>query len=488
MKRSLLILFVLLVFASCSDNFYDNSLSMYDYSGIYFTEEGQSEKYTDYGENPFVKTSEEHQSTFGIDADGGAYSNMRRYVNLGQLPPPEAVRVEEFINYFTYDYNDPENENVSISTEATVCPWNKDHLLMRIGLKGKSMDASELGPSNFVFLIDVSGSMGSPDKLELLKNGFKMLVDEMDENDRIAIVTYASSDKVILESTACDEKSRIKRAIDKLGSGGSTAGAKGIETAYEIALENFISEGNNRVIIGSDGDFNVGPSTDDELVELIEEKRELGIFLTVLGVGQGNLNDSMMEKIANHGNGNYEYIDNIDQLKKVFVYEKQKFYTVAKDCKIQVTFNESSIDSFRLIGYENRVLNNEDFEKDTVDAGEIGAGQTITAFYELVPLENPSGEFCSIQFRYKKPDEDNSRLIDQASVSSFGNFDVSSSNMKFGVAVTGLGLLMKESVYSGNLTYQDIINWAKESNVTDQFGFNSEFIELAKTASSLAEL
>lgn len=480
------LLFLPFILFSCSEESYDASLGYYS-NGIASMEgePSQSEKYTDYGENPFVKVAEEPQSTFGIDADGGSYSNTRRFLNLGQLPPVESVRIEEYINYFSFDYPDPVTENVSINSEASVCPWNTEHLLLRIGLKGKSLNETEIGPSNFVFLIDVSGSMSSPDKLEMLKSGFKMLVDEMNDDDRIAIVTYAGSEKVVLNSTACENRSKIKRAINELGSGGSTAGAKGLITAYEIAQESFIEGGNNRVIIGSDGDFNVGPSSTEELVKLIEEKRETGIYLTVLGVGQGNLNDAMMEQLANNGNGNYEYIDNVDQLKKVFIYEKQKFYTVAKDCKIQVTFNAGSVASYRLIGYENRVLENSDFEKDTVDAGEIGAGQTITAFYEIIPSENPSAEYFKLQFRYKKPNETESILMEHNAIVSYTTFENSSENMRFGAAVVGFGLLMKNSEYKGNVTFDDVVEWGSDALGPDEFEFRSEFMKLVDDAASI---
>jgi Ca-activated chloride channel family protein len=482
-------IFTLLLVASCSEteslnnknSYYTDAMGLMD--GVGMNE--QSEKYTDYGENPFVSVKEEDQSTFGIDADGGSYSNTRRFLAQGILPPSASVRVEEYINYFTFDYADPNSENVAINTEAAVCPWNSDHYLLRIGLKGKSMKESEIGGSNFVFLVDVSGSMGDVDKLELLQSGLVMLVDELEPTDRIAIVTYASSDEVVLESTPCKEKDTIKKAIRKLSSGGSTAGAQGIITAYDIAQKTFVEGGNNRIIIGSDGDFNVGPSSTEELVKLIEEKRKTGIYLTVLGFGTGNLNDAMMEQLANNGNGNYEYIDNIDQMKKVFIYEKQKFYTVAEDCKIQITFNEASVDSFRLIGYENRVLENEDFEKDTVDAGEIGAGQTITALYEIVPKEKTSEGFCTLQFRYKKPGTKNSLLLDHTAVSSASKFEDASENMRFVSAVAGFGMLMKESKYKGNIGFNDVIDWANDAKGADKYGWRNEFVELVEKAKKL---
>ena len=326
------------------------------------------EKYKDYVENPFVNTSEQPISTFAVDADGGSYTNMRRYLYLGQTPPKASVRIEEYINYFTFDYAEPtDGENVSLESEIATCPWNTEHHLLRLGMKGKTIPTAELPNSNYVFLIDVSGSMDSPDKLGILKTGFKALVDNLRDQDRMAIVTYAGQAAVLLESTYGDEKNKIKAAIDKLGAGGSTAGAAGINTAYEIAEQYFIANGNNRVILGTDGDFNVGPASTDELVELIEQKRESGVYLTVLGVGGGNLNDNMMEQIANKGNGNYEYIDNASQIQKVFTHEIAKFYTVAKDAKIQVTFNPNRIESYRLIGYENRQLSNEDFEKKIIE-------------------------------------------------------------------------------------------------------------------------
>ncbi|MCP4176685.1 MAG: VWA domain-containing protein [bacterium] len=298
------------------------------------------ENYKEYDENPFVKVVNQPVSTFSVDADGASYANMRRFLYLGQTPPKASVRIEEYINYFTFDYDEPETgENVSLNSEVATCPWNSEHHLIRVGMKGKTIPENELPNSNYVFLIDVSGSMNSPDKLGILKTGFKLMTDNLSDNDRVAIVTYAGEVGVLLSSTNGDEKEKIKQAIDKLGADGFTAGAAGISTAYEIALENFVINGNNRVILGTDGDFNVGISSTEELISLIEEKRESGVYLTVLGVGGGNLNDHMMEQIANKGNGNYEYIDNASQIQKVFVNEKAKFYTVAKDSKIQITFN-----------------------------------------------------------------------------------------------------------------------------------------------------
>ncbi|WP_205959825.1 vWA domain-containing protein [Flammeovirga aprica] len=346
-------------------------------------------------------------------------------------------------------------------------------------MKGKTIPQTSLPSSNYVFLIDVSGSMSSDDKLGILKAGFKTMVDHLNPTDRIAIVTYAGQAGLLLNSTFGDEKQKIKEAIDRLGAGGSTAGAAGITTAYAIAKENFIPGGNNRVILGSDGDFNVGPSSTDELIELIEEMRETGIYLTVLGVGTGNLNDHMMEQIANKGNGNYEYIDNVKQVEKVFVNETGKFYTVAKDAKIQITFNPERVKSYRLIGYENRKLSEEDFEDDEKDAGEIGSSQTITAIYEVALLDNTVGtEFATFDFRYKKPDEEASRALTHKIDTNPVDISQASNNMKFAVAVTGFGLMMKESEYKGTVSKSMILDLSNTSDSFDQFGYKNEFKEL----------
>jgi Ca-activated chloride channel homolog len=478
MKRINLIFSIsilMLILVGCS---YDNSLS-----GNYIYLNGDfnySEKYKDYGENPYKNTSEEPLSTFSVDADGGSYTNMRRFINLGQVPPVASVRVEEYVNFFTFDYPEPvSNENVSLNSEIASCPWNAAHHLIRIGMKGKTIPQTELPNSNYVFLIDVSGSMNSPDKLGVLKSGFKTMTDNLRPQDRIAIVTYAGSAEILLESTPASEKTKIKNAIGKLGAYGSTAGAEGIKSAYKIAKENFISGGNNRVILGSDGDFNVGISSTDSLIAMIEDMRDTGIYLTVLGVGEGNLNDEMMEQIANKGNGNYEYIDNANQLKKVFTYELSKFYTVAKDAKIQIEFNPAKVESYRLIGYENRKMENEEFSNDSTDAGEIGAGQTITALYEVVlKPESSQSQFASFSFRYKKPGEDVSRLLTHQINSTPKDILQSSDNMKFSASVAGFGLLMKQSEYKGTLNRKMVLDLGKNALTFDPYGYRDEFIEL----------
>ena len=474
-------IFIVAMFTACDS--YDNSNPGMSYDkNLGYTEEAQSEKYKGLPENPFLEVSKEPISTFSVDADGGAFANMRRFMYLGQTPPKEAVRIEEFINYFTFDYAEPSaDENVGLNSEIAVCPWNTNHHLIRIGMKGRTLAASEMQSSNYVFLIDVSGSMNSPDMLGVLKTGFKLMTDELSDKDRVAIVTYAGKAEVLLKSTSGSEKSKIKNAIDKLGASGSTAGAKGIITAYEIAEENFIKGGNNRIIIGTDGDFNVGPSSTEELVKLIEKKRESGVYLTVLGVGSGNLNDHMMEQIANNGNGNYEYIDNAEELLKVFINEKAKFYTVAKDSKIQITFNPDKVSSYRLIGYENRSLKNEDFVNDTKDAGEIGSSQTITALYEVILTTNLSaGKYAQFDFRYKKPNETESRLL-QHEVNSIPKvINSASENMRFAAAITSFGLIMKKSEYKGTASKQMVLDLANAAHSFDPYEYRMMFINIVK--------
>ncbi len=482
MKYKLLsILFLAMILLFSCDKGDQNSF--FDSGRIELLPELYDEKYKDYEENPFVNVSEQPVSTFSVDADGGSYANMRRYLHLGQIPPKSSVRIEEYINYFTFDYPEPTGgENVSLNSELSSCPWNSKHHLMRLGMKGVTIPAEQLPNSNYVFLIDISGSMNSPDKLDILKRGFKTLVDNLRDKDKIAIVTYAGSSGVLLESTYASEKSKIKSAIEKLRAEGSTAGSKGIKTAYEIAKNNFITGGNNRVILGTDGDFNVGISSVDDLVELIEEKRKSGIYLTILGVGSDNLNDHMLEQIANKGNGNYEYIDNDKQIDKVFTQELSKFYTIAKDSKIQITFNKNMVESYRLIGYENRALDNEDFEDDSTDAGEIGSSQTITALYEVILLDvSGKEEYAKFDFRYKKINETESRLITHNIDAKPKGIASSSKNMKFAASITGFGLLMKQSKYKGVLDKQMVLNLGKSAATFDPNGYRKEFIQLVKS-------
>lgn len=450
--------------------------------GLYF--EGGGDRFNDFEENQFVNVADQPVSTFSIDADGASYAYVRRMINTDNDVPKAAVRTEELINYFPLNYDQPSGgAPIAVNGEVADCPWAEGHKLIRIGLQGKTIP--NLPPSNIVLLIDVSGSMSSDDKLELLKEGFEILVDQFDAQDRIAIVTYAGSAGVVLESTPGDEKTKIKKAINKLGSGGSTAGAEGIITAYEIAQENFIPGGNNRIIIGTDGDFNVGPSSQEELVSLIEEKRELGIFLTVLGVGSGNLNDGMLEQIADNGNGTYEYIDNLEQAKKVFVYDFGKLYTVAKDVKVQVVFNPDIVSQYRLIGYENRLLTEEEFETDSTDAGEIGAGQNITALYEIIPTNSGLDNVptFTIDFKYKEPDSDVSIPLQLDIFDEGKSFSEASEHLRFTSSVAAFGMLLRQSAYSGTASYEKVIGWANGSMSYDPNGFREEFVELVGKAS-----
>lgn len=446
------------------------------------------DQYIESIENGFILTSVEPKSTFSIDADGAAYANVRRFIQQeGVLPPKGAIRTEEFLNYFNLDYDEVQSSHpISLNGEISDSPWGSETKLVRIGVKGRSIAKSDLPISNFVLLIDVSGSMGSEDKLDLLKNGFKYFVDQMSDKDKIAIVTYAGSAKLILESTNGNEKQKIKNAIDALGSNGGTAGAEGILTAYEIIKENFVVGGNNRVVIGTDGDFNVGPSSHSDLIKLIEEKREEKVFVTVLGVGRGNLNEGMLEQIANNGNGNYEYLDNVEQLKKVFVSDYNKFYTVAKDVKIQVDFNALNVEAYRLIGYENRVLNNEDFEDDKKDAGELGSGQSITALYELRMKKDASIESSLIiDVRYKKPDSDESVAMSLDIKDGGNSFENSSGYMKFCAGVAGFSMLLLDSDYKGSTSFPKVLEWLDSSNLKDPNGYKMEFKNLVELASQL---
>ena len=448
-----------------------------------------SENYAEFSENPFVQVKDEAISTFSIDADGASYANVRRFLFQDELMPPKgAVRTEELINYFELDYpSDQTVHPLSLNGEISSCPWQPGHKLVRIGIKGHKIPESELKSSNYVFLMDVSGSMSSPDKLDLLKKGFNNLVDHLNTNDRVAIVTYAGSSELVLGSTSARQKTRINQAIESLGAGGGTAGAEGILTAYEIAEENFIPGGNNRIIIGTDGDFNIGVSDQDELVTLIEEQREKGIFITVLGVGRGNLNDAALEQIANNGNGTYEYIDTEDQLEKVFIHDFHKFYTVAKDVKVQVDFNATNVSEYRLIGYENRVLNNEDFVDDTKDAGEIGSNQNITALYEIIPAQTfrkavPS---VTIDFRYKEPDADNSIPLSLDIYDDGNDFVESTDFHQFVVSVASFSMQLTDSSHKGNADYNDVLGWLKNVNLNDPHGFKAEFADVVKKAKDL---
>ena len=400
-------------------------------------EQPTGESYKSVPENQFFAATSQPLSTFSIDVDTASYSNIRRYINDGQLPPKDAVRIEEMVNYFPYDYPQPTGDKpFSINTEVANAPWNPQHKLVQIGLQGKKVSVEKLPPNNLVFLIDVSGSMNEPNKLPLLKSSLKLLVNELRPTDRVSMVVYAGKAGLVLPSTSGKEKSKIIAALDKLEAGGSTAGGEGIVHAYQVARENFLKDGNNRVILASDGDFNVGVSSDEELVKLIEKERKSGVFLSIMGLGMGNLKDSKMEQLADKGNGNYAYIDSINEAKKVLVKEMGgTLFTIAKDVKIQVEFNPKQVQGYRLIGYENRVLANRDFKDDKKDAGELGAGHAVTALYEVIPVgvktdltfakptASPDAadkdtkiaantqELLQVRLRYKAPKSDTSQLI-----------------------------------------------------------------------------
>lgn len=464
-----------------------------------------TEEYQNIQESIFLEAKKNPLSTFSIDVDNAAYSNVRRFINEGQLPPADAVRIEEMINYFDYDYPQPTNEHpFSVTTELAACPWNKENLLLHIGLQGKEIPTDNLPASNIVFLIDVSGSMMSPDKLPLVKSGFKMLVEQLRPQDKVAIVVYAGAAGLVLPST--NKKAEMLAAIEALEAGGATAGAAGINQAYTEAEKHFIKGGNNRVILATDGDFNVGVSSSGELERLIEKKRETGVFLTVLGFGTGNLKDSRMEQLANKGNGNYAYIDNILEAKKVFVNEfGGTLFTIAKDVKLQLEFNPAHVKAYRLIGYENRALQNEDFNNDKKDAGDMGSGHTVTALYEIVPASSKSNktelqklddlkyqqtqlntkttntnELLTLKLRYKEPAGDQSKLLQTIVTTQTITPEKLSDNYKFSAAVAAYGMLLRNSKFKGSANYNQVLELAQQARGKDEDGNRGEFVKLVK--------
>jgi Ca-activated chloride channel family protein len=465
------------------------------------------EQYEQLPDNDFLSVIDNPLSTFSIDVDRASYANARRYIRAGQRPPASAVRIEEFVNYFDYDYPEPHGDDpFSITTEITGCPWTPEHRLVRIGLHGRTIAHRNLPPSNLVFLIDVSGSMTPENKLPLLRSAFPMLVRQLRAEDRVAIVVYAGSSGLVLDSTPGDKKTRILSAIESLRPGGSTAGAAGIVLAYKIAREHFMKKGNNRVILATDGDFNVGVTSDGELVTLIEKERESGIFLTVLGVGEGNLQDAKMEKLADHGNGNYSYLDDLVEAQKVFVRELSgTIVTIAKDVKIQVEFNPARVGSYRLIGYENRMLKREDFKDDTKDAGELGAGHTVTALYEIEPAtgEAASGselrytqtrvrddaarrdETLTVRLRYKAPDGDKSREIERVARDAGTSFTAASEDTRFAAAVAEFGMILRESKFRGASSVHHVIETARNASGKDVHGYRAELVQLAEACLTL---
>jgi len=467
-----------------------------------------TERYQHLDDNPVHLVAEQPISTFSIDVDTGAYANVRRFLNAGQLPPQDAVRVEEMVNYFDYSYVPPASRDVPfrVATEVAPAPWNPQALLMKIGIKGFEVAAAERPPANLVFLIDVSGSMQSPDKLPLLKNAFRMLTDQLTARDRVSMVVYAGSSGVVLEPTPGDQKTKIREAIDRLEAGGSTNGAEGIERAYQLAHDAQLKGGINRVVLATDGDFNVGVVNFEALVDMAERQRSGGVALTTLGFGTGNYNDQLLERLADAGNGNYAYVDTLSEARKVLVSElSSTLFTIAKDVKIQVEFNPAAVLEYRLIGYENRMLAREDFNNDKVDAGEIGAGHRVTALYEVVPVgktghvdplrygQRPaakdardSNELAFVRLRYKKPDADTSQLLEYPiAKGSVATLERLSPDFRFAASVAAFGQLLRGGKYVGNFGYDDVAQLARGGVGEDAEGYRREFLSLVKLADSL---
>lgn len=467
-----------------------------------------TEGYDGIKENTFLKAVDNPLSTFSIDVDAASYSNVRRFLNQGTLPPAGAVRIEEMINYFSYNYPQPAADKpFSINTEIGTAPWNNQHKLIMVGLQGKKIPTDNLPASNLVFLIDVSGSMSTPNKLPLVKSSLKLLVDQLREQDKVAIVVYAGAAGMVLPATPGSDKQKILDALNRLEAGGSTAGGAGIKLAYKIAEENLVKNGNNRVILCSDGDFNVGESSDDAMERLIEKEREKGVFLTVLGYGMGNYKDNKMQKLADKGNGNHAYIDGISEAKKVLVNEfGGTLFTIAKDVKLQLEFNPALVQAYRLIGYENRMLAKEDFNDDKKDAGELGSNHTVTAIYEIIPVgvkssfvkevdplkysPNPdtkvnssNNEWLTVKFRYKEPDGNTSKLLSH--VVPFNKPAVSSENFEFATAVAQFGMLLRNSEFKSNSSYKSVLELARKAKGVDNEGYRAEFIKLVEVAELL---
>jgi Ca-activated chloride channel family protein len=481
-------------------------------NGIYGNYPPQDqESYKGITENGFQNPQDNPLSTFSIDVDAASYSNVRRFINNGQLPPKDAVRIEEMINYFNYNLPAPtNNEPVAIHTELSAAPWNPQHRLLRIGMKARVVATDKLPASNLVFLIDVSGSMNQSNRLPLVQSSLKMLVDQLRPQDKVAIVVYAGAAGLVLPSTPGNMKNTIKNAIEQLSAGGSTAGGEGIKLAYKTAVQNFIKSGNNRVILATDGDFNVGASSDSDMQTLIEQERKSGVFLSVLGYGMGNYKDSKMETLADKGNGNYAYIDNITEARKTLVSEfGGTLFTVAKDVKLQLEFNPAKVASYRLIGYENRLLNKEDFNNDQKDAGDMGAGHTVTALYEIIPAgvhdkftnsvdplkyqkaEKPATNFISndmltIKFRYKEPAGSASKLSQAVVLDRPVEFKNTSIDFRFATAVAEFGMLLRDSEFKQGAKFEEAIEMARAAKGDDHEGYRAEFVKLAESAKLLS--
>ncbi|MBV8254258.1 MAG: von Willebrand factor type A domain-containing protein [Chitinophaga sp.] len=474
------------------------------YTPPIITKDVSTESYSAINENIFHAVKDQPLSTFSADVDRASYSNVRRFINQGDLPPADAVRVEEMINYFDYHYPQPKGKDpVAIIADMSNCPWDTKHQLVRIGIQGKTVESKNLPPSNLVFLIDVSGSMDEYNKLPLVKKAFSALVEQLRPQDKVSIVVYAGAAGMVLPSTSGDKKIKIKEALENLSAGGSTAGGEGIELAYKIAQQNFQPKGNNRVILATDGDFNVGVSNTGELERLIEKEKKSGIFLSVLGFGMGNLKDDNLETLADKGNGNYAYIDNFEEARRIFVTEfGGTLFTIAKDVKLQVEFNPNFVQAYRLVGYENRILQAEDFNNDQKDAGDMGAGHTVTALYEIIPtgqagstvnwvdplkyqqaqvLGNRS-EILTVKMRYKQPDSNTSSLVQEVLRYQPKAFDDMSADFRLAASVAAFGQILRESAFQGDATYDKVLKWAANTRGEDPEGYRSEYLQLVKKA------
>ncbi|HTU92041.1 MAG TPA: VWA domain-containing protein [Gemmataceae bacterium] len=468
-----------------------------------------TEAYDHIVENAFLAADRNPLSTFSIDVDTASYSNVRRFLlSEDRLPPPDAVRIEELINYFPYRYPQPKDGHpVAFALDITECPWNAKHYLVRIGLMAKRIDPNEMPPRNFVFLVDTSGSMNAPNRLPLLQQSLHLLVDQLNERDRVAIVAYAGSAGLVLPSTPGNRKETIRNAIDRLQAGGSTNGGEGITLAYGIAENSFVPDGLNRVILGTDGDFNVGVTSQGDLVRLIEEKRKSGVYLTVLGFGMGNLKDSMMEKLSHHGNGHYAYIDSEAEARKVFIEQGAALVTVAKDVKLQIEFNPQRVGAYRLIGYEDRLLQAHEFNDDKKDAGDMGSGHTVTALYEIIPPGQPlpgakvdalkyqqspiptkaadNGEWLTVKLRYKDPDAETSKLLSKSLTGAARALSQMPQDFRFASAVASFGMLLRNSEYRGTATYASVRKLAASAVGADRNSHRAEFLELVDAAQRL---
>ena len=469
-----------------------------------------TEAYDRISDNPFLDVVQNPLSTFSIDVDSASYSNVRRFIDDGTLPPKDAVRIEELVNYFDYDYKGPQNDKpFAANFELTEAPWKPEHRLLRIGLKAREVKPDKRPPSNLVFLLDISGSMADENKLPLVKESMGLLVDKLTESDRVAIVVYASDTSLLLPSTSGDQKEKLRHAIDRLHAGGSTNGASGIQLAYQTAKENFIKGGTNRIILATDGDFNVGITNRGDLTRLIEEMAKSGIYLSALGFGMGNYKDATLELLASKGHGNYAYIDTLNEAKKVLVEQiNSTLIAIAKDVKIQVEFNPRRVSAYRLIGYEDRLMAKEDFNDDTKDAGVIGAGHAVTALYELVPVgvseskpgvdplkyQKPpqpsssadSNEVVTVKIRSKEPEKDKSVLSEFTVKESKEKFGEASQDFKFAAAVAAFGMVLRDSPHKGSANLERALEWAKEGKGADRYGYRQEFIRLIHRAISIS--